>query len=211
MRYKPQHKEETHQKIVEAASKQFRAHGFEGVGIPKLMGALNLTHGGFYAHFADKEELVAEASVAALDQSLEAMLAGLKSHGFPAVLDYYLSEEQRDHPDAACMLPSLSAELARRPVSSRDAFTEKLSGGLPGHRGVHARTDARAQMVDKVDVLFAVNGRRQCPWPAPCPTRRMSRTHPAWRPSEHLLSASSTRLEPTMQELKPPTLFFYPT
>ena len=154
MRYKPQHKEETHQKIVEAASKQFRTHGYEGVGIPKLMGALNLTHGGFYAHFADKEELVAEASVDALDQSLDAMLAGLKSSGFPAVLDYYLSEEQRDHPEAACMLPSLSAEMARRPASSRAAFTKKLAEVFAA-MAEYMPGPTPARKAENVNVLFA--------------------------------------------------------
>ena len=154
MRYKPEHKEATHRRIVESASKEFRTHGFEGVSIPRLMGTLGLTHGGFYAHFADRENLVAEASVAALNQSLDAMLAGLKSSGFPAVLDYYLSEEQRDHPESACMLPSLSAEMARRPASSRAAFTEKLAEVLaamtefmPGPTPV--------RKAEKVNFLFA--------------------------------------------------------
>ena len=127
MPYKPEHKEKTHRRIVEAASKEFRTDGFEGIGIAKLMGVLELTHGGFYAHFADKEALVAEASVAALDQSLETMLGVLESGGFPALLDYYLSEGHRDHPALGCPLPALSAEVARRPASSRDAFTKKLS------------------------------------------------------------------------------------
>ncbi len=85
MRYQTQHKEEeTHSQIVETASQQFRAHGFEAVGIAKLMAILHLTHGGFYAHFADKEALISEAGIAALDQSLSTMLAGLEAGGFPA-------------------------------------------------------------------------------------------------------------------------------
>jgi TetR/AcrR family transcriptional repressor of nem operon len=126
MPYTPEHKETTHRRIVETAAQEFRANGFEGVGIATLMGALKLTHGGFYAHFADKEGLVAEASVAALDQSLATMLSGLEAGGFPVMLDYYLSEGHRDHPELGCPLPSLSAEMARRPSSSRDAFTKKL-------------------------------------------------------------------------------------
>lgn len=82
MRYKPEHKEKTHRRIVETAAKEFRTYGFEGIGIPALMGALDLTHGGFYAHFADKEALVAEASTLALQQSLDTMLAALEAGGF---------------------------------------------------------------------------------------------------------------------------------
>ena len=154
MRYKPEHKEATHRRIVEAASKEFRTYGFEGVGIAKLMGDLNLTHGGFYAHFADKEELVVEACIAALDQSLKIIVTNLETDGFPAVLEYYLSEEQRDHPAAACMLPALAAEVARRTPSSREAFTKKLTEiyaiiaeYMPGETPAHK--------LDKVSVMFA--------------------------------------------------------
>ncbi|HEY9802387.1 MAG TPA: TetR/AcrR family transcriptional regulator [Leptolyngbyaceae cyanobacterium] len=127
MRYKDEHKLETHRRIVESASKEFRIHGFEGVGIAKLMGTLNLTHGGFYAHFADKEELVAESFALALNQSLDAMLVALEAGGFPAMLDFYLSEEHRDYPALGCPLPALSAEVARRSPSTRKVFAEKLS------------------------------------------------------------------------------------
>ena len=127
LRYKPEHKEETHRRIVEAAATEFRAHGFEGVGIASLMSSLQLTHGGFYAHFADREGLVAEASVAALEQSLEMMLGALRTGGYRALLDYYLSEGHRDNPAIGCPLPALSAEVARRPSSSREAFTAKLA------------------------------------------------------------------------------------
>ena len=126
MRYKPEHKEQTHRRIVEAASREFRTRGFEGVGIATLMGDLNLTHGGFYAHFADKEALVAASFVLALDQILEVMRSNLTEGGIPAMLDYYLSEAHRDQPEAGCPLPSLAAELARHSAASREAVTAKL-------------------------------------------------------------------------------------
>ena len=154
MPYTPDRKEKTHRRIVESASKEFRAHGFEGVGIANLMGGLRLTHGGFYAHFADKEALVAEASAAALDQSVEMMLDALKVGGFPAMLDYYLSEGHRDHPALGCPLPALTAELARHSAPTREAFTERLSEAfraiaeyMPGR--------TRAQKHEKVGVVFA--------------------------------------------------------
>lgn len=127
MRYKPQHKEETRRRIVEAAAREFRTHGFEGAGIAKLMGALGLTHGGFYAHFADKEDLVAEAVISAFGQSLEAMLSALKAGGFAAMLDYYLSEGHRDNPALGCPLPTLAAEVARHSSPTRESFTARLS------------------------------------------------------------------------------------
>ena len=154
MRYKPEHKQETRRRIVESAAKEFRTHGFEGSSIAKLMETLHLTHGGFYAHFADKEELVADATVFALSKNLEIMLAGLQEGGFTALLDYYLSESHRDNPASGCPLPSVVAELARRPPLSRDNFTttlqkvfDAISEQMPG------ATQARKQ--EKVQVLFA--------------------------------------------------------
>ncbi len=128
MRYKPEHKQETRQRIIKKASEEFRTRGFEGIGIAGLMAALNLTHGGFYAHFADKEDLVGEACALMLDERLTTMLSILETgDGFAAIIDYYLSEEHRDQPDTGCLLPALSAEVARHSSPSRQTFTRKLS------------------------------------------------------------------------------------
>src|SRR5215813_15439187 len=61
MRYSAQHKQETRERIVRAASRHFRGRGGDGVAIADLMRKLNLTHGGFYRHFDSKEQLFAEA------------------------------------------------------------------------------------------------------------------------------------------------------
>src|SRR5436190_14272805 len=54
------------ERIVEAAARLFREHGFDGVGVDAIMKEAGLTHGGFYGHFASKDELAAEAVVRAL-------------------------------------------------------------------------------------------------------------------------------------------------
>src|SRR5882724_5580071 len=61
MRYTPQHKQETRERIVRAASRHFRRRGGKGVAIADLMSNLDLTHGGFYRHFDNKEQLMVEA------------------------------------------------------------------------------------------------------------------------------------------------------
>jgi TetR/AcrR family transcriptional repressor of nem operon len=161
MRYKPEHKEETHRRIVETASQEFRAQGFEGVGIAKLMSVLNLTHGGFYAHFADKEALVAEASVLALDQSLDYMRAAFEQGGFPAVFSYYLSEGHRDHPTLGCPLPTLSAEVARHSLPMREEFTKKLmevfetlAAQMPGQTLAEKRASVYAMFSTMVGAIL---------------------------------------------------------
>ena len=51
MRYQADHKEQTHRRILESASRQFRAEGMNGPGVAKVMKASGLTVGGFYKHF----------------------------------------------------------------------------------------------------------------------------------------------------------------
>ena len=66
---------QTRRRIVEAASCEFRKSGIVATGLNDLMKAAGLTHGGFYKHFASKDQLVAEASAAAVDALLEGMAA----------------------------------------------------------------------------------------------------------------------------------------
>ena len=60
-RYSEDHKAKTRQRIVEEAARRFRRDGVSATGLQALMNALDLTHGGFYAHFKSKDELVEEA------------------------------------------------------------------------------------------------------------------------------------------------------
>lgn len=60
-------KQKTHEKIVETASKRLREEGLEGIGVADLMKEAGLTVGGFYKHFASRDDLVAEAIQSAFD------------------------------------------------------------------------------------------------------------------------------------------------
>ena len=64
---------ETRKRIVEMAADEFRQHGIVTSGIADLMAAVGLTHGAFYRHFESKEQLVAEATAAALDTLIDTL------------------------------------------------------------------------------------------------------------------------------------------
>src|SRR5271167_1062842 len=66
---------ETRKRIVRAAAREFRENGIVATGLADLMKAAGLTHGGFYKHFASKDQLVAEATVAAMGSILEELAA----------------------------------------------------------------------------------------------------------------------------------------
>jgi AcrR family transcriptional regulator len=59
MRYTKGHKQATRQRILEAAGRRFKEDGIDGAGVAAVMSDAGLTNGAFYAHFASKEDLVA--------------------------------------------------------------------------------------------------------------------------------------------------------
>ncbi|POA99284.1 TetR/AcrR family transcriptional regulator [Chromobacterium sinusclupearum] len=134
MRYPDAHKTQTRQRIVAMAALRFRAEGLAGVGIANLMADLGLTHGGFYAHFDSKEQLVATACSQALQQ-LNQHWRQLLEQAAPgecmaALASDYLSPAHRDLPDSGCALAALAGELARQGVTVRQRVAGELEAIL---------------------------------------------------------------------------------
>lgn|SRR5712664_1031636 len=152
MRYSAKHKEQTHERLVKKAAAQFRRRGVQGIGIAKLMGKLGLTHGGFYAHFDNKSELVAAAARKIFKEAITQVEAAAAPKGseLTAIISQYLSEGHRDSPTQGCLLPSLTGEMARQPQTVRkaltrefDEFANKISKYLPGASDEERRSQAR--------------------------------------------------------------------
>lgn len=130
MRYSPEHKAETHARIVRKASVRLREKGAHGIGVADLMKEAGLTHGGFYAHFASRDALVIEAFGYAMDRSIENWRKRLSEMApekrLAAIVDFYLSAQHRDDLGHGCAVPALGAELARETPKTRKAFAAKL-------------------------------------------------------------------------------------
>ena len=60
---------ENRQTVINVASRLFREHGFDGIGLKDLMKGAGLTQGAFYKQFASKEDLAAQASRRALESA----------------------------------------------------------------------------------------------------------------------------------------------
>jgi len=143
MRYESSHKEQTHRRIVEGASRQFRAEGMNGPGVIKLMKASGLTHGGFYKHFKSKDELFAEAFNESV-REIGATLAGWAKETaggefWKEIVKKYLSVEHCDNPGMGCPMAALAPDIARtRPAirkkiqRSMDEYKKQLIGFMPG-------------------------------------------------------------------------------
>lgn len=120
MRYSQDHKAQTHQRIIKEASVRFRRDGIGATGLQPLMKALNLTHGGFYAHFKSKDELVEKAlqeAAAQLDEHCEQLFS--QERPLEAFIDSYLSEWHQTSPDQGCPLTTMSSEMGLRGQNSR--------------------------------------------------------------------------------------------
>jgi TetR/AcrR family transcriptional repressor of nem operon len=162
VRYPADHKAETHDRIVKKAAEEFRRNGLEGIGIANLMGTLGLTHGGFYAHFSTKDDLVLQASVSILEDNLARMLAAAEAappeRSVQAILDYYLSPEHRDNPAFGCVLPSIASELSRRPECVREGFTKAMKAALERLAAFMPAKTKQARMDQSIALFSAMAG-----------------------------------------------------
>ncbi len=126
MRYTADHKQRTHARIVEAASRLFKEGGYVGVGVDGVMKVAGLTAGGFYAHFPSKEALLTETFALAIKRTKEWLFAGLEDQeGLPwlrEVVRRYLSRSHRDAVAAGCPLPALTTDAFQSGDVVRQAF-----------------------------------------------------------------------------------------
>src|ERR1700753_1491769 len=121
-------KEKNHQRIVEVAPRKLRESGIDGPGVAEIMKEAGLTHGGFYKHFDSRDDLVAEAVDAAIEQGrarLEERVEGAEDP-LAAFLDGYLSADHRDEPGTGCPVVALGADVTRSGDRVRAAYRAQV-------------------------------------------------------------------------------------
>lgn len=130
MKYKPGHKEETRQKIVDAAARLFRERGGTSASLPEIMQEAGLTVGGFYRHFESKEELFAAALETSMRQTLDMMREKPSQQTgddwIARAASVYLHPAHRKNVAGGCPLPVLTPELARGGGASREGFEQVI-------------------------------------------------------------------------------------
>jgi TetR/AcrR family transcriptional repressor of nem operon len=128
MRYTSTHKQQTHERILLEASRLFREEGYKGSSVDAVMQAAQLTPGGFYAHFKDKDALLAEVLEHCILRPTRRLSgdATIVPGAFDEWIDYYLSPVHLQGPGSGCPLPALTAEVARQPKKVRKAFTDAM-------------------------------------------------------------------------------------
>ena len=151
------------ERILDAATRRFRERGFDGIGVADLMGEAGLTHGGFYGHFASKEELMAKACERTLAKSAarwEALQVRDGRDALAAMADSYLSTRHRDNPGAGCIVAAAGEEAARHGPLVRRAFTQGvkslldiLARVMPGGTRAARREKASAAFASMVGAI----------------------------------------------------------
>ncbi|GJD53636.1 hypothetical protein OPKNFCMD_6413 [Methylobacterium crusticola] len=146
---------ENRRRILEAAGRLFRERGFSAVTVSEVMEAAGLTHGGFYGHFASKEDLAAQACAHSLTPGAAPVP---RTASLARFVDAYLSPAHRDHPGAGCALAALGGEIGRQPEAVRRAFTEGLEARVARLAETAAQAAGSAPGGGRPEALATLSG-----------------------------------------------------
>lgn len=133
MPYTAEHKQETRTRIIKSARRLFNRNGFADVTIGEIMSDAGLTHGGFYKHFAAKEDLYSAAVLEFIrsdsPEPWQAKNIDPKAKGpelAAMILDAYLSKDHYRDREASCPMIALPSDVARNNASVKKAFREVM-------------------------------------------------------------------------------------
>ena len=144
-------KAQSRERILRRAADAVRDHGLESVGVGKLMRSVNLTHGGFYNHFASRSDLLARALERALVEGAKSSTASMKAADAPRSYESrvrsYVSRAHRDARTSGCAIAALASDVSRADEASRavmsahiDEFVAQLTLSL------HSRDEGDAML-----------------------------------------------------------------
>ena len=123
-------KEETRGRILRAAARAIRKHGYEGVGVADVMKEAGLTHGGFYAHFESRDALLAAAvdqeGVESTEHLTRAIAAAKPGQELTALVDAYLSDGHVAAPEQGCAVAAAGSEVPRQEAQVRRAASRRI-------------------------------------------------------------------------------------
>ncbi|QEE29044.1 TetR/AcrR family transcriptional regulator [Terriglobus albidus] len=174
MRYPPEHKAATHQKIVKDASRRIRTEGLTGAAVSTVMQDTGLTHGGFYKHFESKDELLLESLNEAFREITDRLLKAAKESrpevAWKAIVTTYLQPEHCSQAENWCPLTALAPEMVRTSKEMKSRIFDELRNYkdlmqpfMPGRRTVDKE---RAFFVIFSTMIGAIQIARLLPDPA---------------------------------------------
>jgi TetR/AcrR family transcriptional regulator, transcriptional repressor for nem operon len=136
--------EENRQTVIDVASRLFREHGFDGIGLKDLMKGAGLTQGAFYKQFASKEDLAVQASRRALESATRRWSAASEANPqdpLGAVIAFYLSMGHRKERMDGCPIVALGSDAARQGTDVKASFEAGIKTHLEMLARMIAETD----------------------------------------------------------------------
>jgi TetR/AcrR family transcriptional regulator, transcriptional repressor for nem operon len=132
MRYSSDHKARTRERLLTEAAAAVRSEGLDAVSVSSVMGRAGLTNGGFYAHFANREDMLAAAIAEAFadrrGQMRERLAEMPPEEALRVFVRFYLSLRHVDNVERGCPIPTLAGQAHRHGEPVRAA----LSAGADG-------------------------------------------------------------------------------
>ena len=134
MRYRPGQKQITRERVLKAAAAAIRSEGADRVSVAGIMSEVGLTHGGFYNHFASRDDFIAAAISEMFSECHERLrretMARRPAEGLAAYIDFYLSTAHRDVVVIGCPLPFLCSEAPHLASGPRQRFASGIASVL---------------------------------------------------------------------------------
>jgi AcrR family transcriptional regulator len=131
MRYPPDQKAKARAALLRAGTRSMKVAGFNGIGVDGLAAAADVTSGAFYSNFTNKEamlEAIVEAAVGEpFVSDTESGSKAERRSKLKSFLAEYLSAYHVENPGDGCVMPTLSADVARAGVSTREAYERKIA------------------------------------------------------------------------------------
>lgn len=128
MRYQADHKEKTRALILAEACRAIRKDGAHSVSLASVMKGVGLTHGGFYAHFSSRDDMLAAAIQQTFGDSRDRWahetLDRSARDGLVDYIDWYLSKAHRDNRDNGCVIAAIGGELSQLAPACQQAFAD---------------------------------------------------------------------------------------
>jgi TetR/AcrR family transcriptional repressor of nem operon len=165
----PSRKDISHERIVAVAARAIRRGGFQGVGVADIMKEAGLTHGGFYAHFRNRDALLTEALERAGQDTAARLRDGVarrEARGrspLHALVEAYLSDRHLGEIETGCAVAALASEMPRQSAEVREAAAQRVRGmladvrrALPEGTPAESAATVASQMVGALQLARAL-------------------------------------------------------
>jgi len=129
MRYPSDQKARAKQAILEAGARALRTNGFNGIGVDGLAASAGVTSGAFYSNFSNKEALLEEVIAACVGEPFIDSENGSLAERQDRLTEWlatYISAGHRADPASGCVMPTLSADVARSNPQIQATYQRKM-------------------------------------------------------------------------------------